>query len=52
MSACFYVRTGGRDEEPAVDGVSHFLEHMTFKGTPTRGYEDINREFEVHGGRE
>ena len=49
VSACFYVRTGGRDEQPAVSGVSHFLEHMTFKGTPTRGYEDINREFEAMG---
>jgi predicted Zn-dependent peptidase len=49
VSACFYVRTGGRDEEPEVSGVSHFLEHMTFKGTPTRSYEDINREFESIG---
>jgi predicted Zn-dependent peptidase len=48
-SACFYVRTGGRDEEPEISGVSHFLEHMTFKGTPTRSYEDINREFEEMG---
>jgi predicted Zn-dependent peptidase len=48
-SACFYVRTGGRDEEAEVGGVSHFLEHMTFKGTPTRSYEDINREFEEIG---
>jgi predicted Zn-dependent peptidase len=49
VSACFYVRTGARDEEPEVGGVSHFLEHMTFKGTNTRGYEDINREFEAMG---
>ncbi|MDB5056724.1 MAG: insulinase family protein, partial [Chloroflexi bacterium] len=49
VSACFYVRTGARDEEPALGGVSHFLEHMTFKGTPTRTYEDINREFEAMG---
>jgi predicted Zn-dependent peptidase len=49
VSACFYVRTGARDEEPAVGGVSHFLEHMTFKGTDTRNYEDINREFEAIG---
>lgn len=48
-SACFYVRTGGRDEEPALSGVSHFLEHMMFKGTSTRSYEDINREFEAMG---
>ncbi|HWE60427.1 MAG TPA: pitrilysin family protein [Chloroflexota bacterium] len=48
-STCFYVRTGARDEEPALNGVSHFLEHMTFKGTPTRSYEDINRAFEEMG---
>jgi predicted Zn-dependent peptidase len=49
VSACFYVRTGARDEEPVIGGVSHFLEHMTFKGTATRTYEDINREFEAMG---
>src|SRR5579883_2958373 len=49
VSACFYVRTGARDEEPALNGVSHFLEHMTFKGTATRSYEDINRAFETMG---
>ena len=30
-------------------GVSHFLEHMMFKGTARRSYEDINREFEEMG---
>jgi predicted Zn-dependent peptidase len=49
VSACFYVRTGARDEVPVVGGVSHFLEHMTFKGTATRTYEDINRDFEAMG---
>lgn len=48
-SACFYVNTGARDEDPAIMGVSHFLEHMMFKGTPRRSYEDINREFEEMG---
>lgn len=48
-SACFYVNTGARDEEPALMGVSHFLEHMMFKGTPRRSYEDINRAFEEMG---
>lgn len=49
VSACFYVNTGARDEEPGIMGVSHFLEHMMFKGTPRRSYEDINREFEEMG---
>ena len=31
----FFVRTGARDETDEVAGVSHFLEHMVFKGTPT-----------------
>lgn len=48
-SACFYVNTGARDEDPAIMGVSHFLEHMMFKGTARRSYEDINREFEEMG---
>ncbi len=29
-----WVRTGSRDETPAQAGVSHFLEHLLFKGTP------------------
>jgi predicted Zn-dependent peptidase len=38
----FFVRTGARDETPAESGLSHFLEHMMFKGTPTRSAIDIN----------
>ncbi len=37
----FFVRTGARDETPVESGVSHFLEHMMFKGTPTRSSMDI-----------
>ena len=33
----YFVRTGSRDETPEVNGVSHFLEHMMFKGTVLRG---------------
>ncbi len=29
----FFVRTGARDESPQINGVSHFLEHMVFKGS-------------------
>ena len=35
----FFVRTGARDETPDESGVSHFLEHMMFKGTPRRTAE-------------
>ncbi len=45
----FFVRTGARDETDAESGVSHFLEHMMFKGTPTRSADDVNREFDEIG---
>ena len=45
----FFVRTGSRDETDEVAGVSHFLEHMVFKGTPRRSAEDVNREFDELG---
>jgi predicted Zn-dependent peptidase len=45
----FFVRTGSRDESPDVAGVSHFLEHMVFKGTPRRSAADVNREFDRIG---
>ncbi len=45
----FFVQTGARDESPDVAGVSHFLEHMMFKGTPRRTAEDVNREFDEMG---
>ncbi len=45
----FFVRTGARDETPEVSGVTHFLEHMVFKGTPHRTYLDVNRDFDQIG---
>src|SRR5436190_1106193 len=45
----FFVRTGARDETPEVCGVSHFLEHMVFKGTPRRTALDVNRDFDAIG---
>jgi predicted Zn-dependent peptidase len=45
----FFVRTGARDETPEVSGVTHFLEHMVFKGTPNRTYLDVNRDFDRIG---
>jgi predicted Zn-dependent peptidase len=48
-AAVFWVETGARDESADVAGVSHFLEHMAFKGTATRSYADVNREFEEMG---
>jgi len=45
----FFVQTGARDESQDVAGVSHFLEHMMFKGTPSRSADDVNREFDEMG---
>lgn len=40
----FFVKTGARDEYVKESGVSHFLEHMMFKGTPNRSSLDITYE--------
>src|SRR6266704_2952349 len=45
----FFVRTGSRDETSEVSGVSHFLEHMVFKGTPRRSADEVNRDFDRIG---
>ena len=47
----FFVRTGARDETPEISGVSHFLEHMMFKGSERRSASDVNREFDEIGAR-
>ncbi len=50
-AAGFFVKTGARDEDPAVMGVSHFLEHMMFKGTHDLTADDINRAFDDLGAK-
>jgi predicted Zn-dependent peptidase len=45
----FFVRTGARDEDAAISGTTHFLEHMVFKGTPRRTAMDVNRDFDRIG---
>ena len=42
----FFVRTGSRDESDAISGVSHFLEHMVFKGSDKRSAADVNRDLD------
>ena len=49
MAMGFFVRTGSRDESAEVSGVSHFLEHMMFKGTDRRSAFDVNRDFDQMG---
>jgi len=41
---------GSRDERKRESGVSHFLEHMLFRGTRTRDYREINEGIEASGG--
>ncbi|MCA9079169.1 MAG: insulinase family protein [Planctomycetaceae bacterium] len=45
----FFVKTGSRDETPEVAGVSHFLEHMAFKGDDRYTADDVNRIFDEVG---
>jgi predicted Zn-dependent peptidase len=47
----FFVRTGSRDETDEVSGVSHFLEHMVFKGTDRHSADDVNRIFDEVGAK-
>src|SRR3954452_23756789 len=47
----FFVRTGSRDETADGSGVTHFLEHMVFKGTPHRTALDVNRDFDRIGAQ-
>jgi len=44
-----WFRVGSRDETPAQLGISHFMEHMMFKGTPTRNALDISMAFDAMG---
>ena len=44
-----FVKTGARDETADIGGVSHFLEHMVFKGTPNRTAEQVNLELDEMG---
>ena len=46
-----FVKTGSRDESAGVNGVSHFLEHMMFKGSEKYGWADVNRIFDEIGAR-
>ena len=50
VSMGIWVKTGSRHEDPAVNGISHFVEHMVFKGTTNRSAEDIARQVDSIGG--
>jgi predicted Zn-dependent peptidase len=46
----FWVAVGSRDEEPVTYGSTHFLEHLLFKGTPSRSALEIAIAFDEVGG--
>lgn len=46
-----WIGTGSRNEDPQNNGVSHFLEHMFFKGTKTRSAREIAESFDSIGGQ-
>lgn len=50
VSVGFWVENGSRHETVALNGISHFLEHMLFKGTARRSALQIAREVDAFGG--
>src|SRR4029079_6105794 len=50
VSIGIWVKTGSRHEDPKFNGISHFLEHMVFKGTKARSAADIARLMDSIGG--
>jgi predicted Zn-dependent peptidase len=51
VSMGVWVNVGGRDESPSESGLSHFIEHMIFKGTQKRTAFQIAKEFDAIGGQ-
>jgi len=45
----FFVKTGSRDETKQINGISHFLEHMLFKGTDKLSAIEVNEAFDRTG---
>ncbi|MDE1162064.1 MAG: pitrilysin family protein [Acidobacteriaceae bacterium] len=50
VSMGVWIDTGSRDEDEKTNGISHFLEHMVFKGTTTRSAQQFAREIDAIGG--
>jgi predicted Zn-dependent peptidase len=50
ISIGIWVKTGSRDEDLQWNGISHFVEHMVFKGTQHRSAEEIARQVDSIGG--
>jgi len=50
VSIGIWIKTGSRDEDLQWNGISHFIEHMVFKGTKHRSAEEIARQVDSIGG--
>ncbi len=50
VSLGVWANVGSRDEGPSQNGISHFLEHMVFKGTRNRNVREIAQSLESLGG--
>ncbi len=50
VSVAFVIRAGGINEEVSEKGISHFIEHLLYKGTKTRTSKQIAEEIEKNGG--
>jgi predicted Zn-dependent peptidase len=50
VSMGVWIDSGSRDETPERNGISHFIEHMVFKGTTTRSASQLAREVDSIGG--
>jgi predicted Zn-dependent peptidase len=50
VSIGIWIKAGSRDEDPERNGLSHFIEHMVFKGTRNRSAEAIARQVDSIGG--
>ena len=50
ISLGIFVKTGSRNEYPEESGVSHYIEHMMFKGTTNRTAKEISEEVDNEGG--
>jgi predicted Zn-dependent peptidase len=51
VTAGVWLRRGSRHERPGVNGISHFIEHLVFKGTERRSSVEIARQIDAVGGQ-
>lgn len=50
VSVGFWINAGSRDEQSSLEGITHLLEHMLFKGTSRRSTREIAKELDALGG--